>query len=438
MGIEKNSFDKFTEEVCSLIKCTEVHKDIKEELACHLEDIKEEYIAQGSSFQEAEKLAISHIGDSEKIGFDLNKVYKKVPEYKTLIICSLFVAFGLFTQFSIFKNAPKVMSYSNYITTIVCTILGSLIAITAYLFDYRKIEKYSWQIYFITNFVFLLIVSFPYKINLIIGIKLVGKNFDIALAAIILNSIALNGILPKLTNVKYSIIKKLSLIALCIYLILISNQYFCVALFSIFSIILLVNSKIKIRYIIATIGASISVIYFAMFTTQYRYYRLIDLLNFRNNTSEVNSLNEIIQKIISASNLFGNGISTEILSNTPVINEGLIYTYIIYTFGWVVALTLLILILFLLINLFRTSKSIKNQYGRNLFTLISFILAVEFLLSVALNLNLIPFVSAFMPFLGYSPFSTVVNLTLIGIICSIYGRKNLSKSLVKTKLQINN
>lgn len=43
MGIKNKIFDKFTEEVCSQIKCSEVHSDIKAEMDCHLEEIKEAF-----------------------------------------------------------------------------------------------------------------------------------------------------------------------------------------------------------------------------------------------------------------------------------------------------------------------------------------------------------------------------------------------------------
>ncbi|WP_179078224.1 hypothetical protein [Clostridium pasteurianum] len=36
-----------------------------------------------------------------------------------------------------------------------------------------------------------------------------------------------------------------------------------------------------------------------------------------------------------------------------------------------------------------------------------------------------------MPFFSYSGTSTIINSDLVGVICSIYGRKNLSKSLVE-------
>lgn len=75
--VDNQQLDIFVGEVCSQIKCEEVHSEIKEELLNHLEEIIEEYIEQGATLEEANRQAIAHMGDSEKIGCDLNKVYQE-------------------------------------------------------------------------------------------------------------------------------------------------------------------------------------------------------------------------------------------------------------------------------------------------------------------------------------------------------------------------
>ncbi|MBK1810044.1 FtsW/RodA/SpoVE family cell cycle protein [Clostridium sp. YIM B02505] len=439
MGIDNNLFDKFTEEVCSQIKCNEVHQDIKEELACHLEDIKEEYIAQGSSFQEAEKLAISHMGDSEKIGFDLNKVYKKAPEYKTLIICSLFVAFGLFTQFSIFKNAPEVMSYNSYIRMILFTVLGGILGIATYFFDYRKLEKYSWHIYIVSTILLIYtVLNDKIVVGITIPVILVGYS-NITLIIVMLYGISFSGILSKLYSTNYYIVKLLSILALPSFLFLQTRQFAYFIVFIGACIVILFCSKIAKRYIFSLIGLGSILFLYLILNNIYRRHKLIDFISSESarNNYYFGIYNEII-KLISNARFLGNGISEDILKNTPSINNDLIYAYIIHTFGWAVGITLFVLVISLFINLLKTSVKIKNIFGKRLFIIASSLLLIEFLISFLVNLSLIPFVSASIPFLSYSGVSTVLNMFLVGLICSIYGRKNLSKSLVKTKLQVNN
>ncbi|GKU26694.1 FtsW/RodA/SpoVE family cell cycle protein [Clostridium folliculivorans] len=438
MGIDNNLFDKFAEEVCSQIKCTEVHKEIKEELTCHLQDIREEYIAQGSSFQEASKFAISHMGDSEKIGFDLNKIYKKTPEYKTLIICSLFIAFGLFIQFSIFKNAPEVRSYNSYIRMILFTILGGILGIATYFFDYRKLEKYSWHIFIGANIILIFPLLFGVSIYGMSRTHILGISFDINLSAVILYSISFSGLFPRLYSSKLGVLKILALIIFCGYLLTLGGNHVTLIIFFVLSIVQLIYTGLEKKYVFSLLGIVSAALAILLISSPYRLRRLLVFINFEQFKDDTGYINNIIYELMRASNIFGNGVSKEIISSTPVINQDLIYIYIIYTFGWIVGLTLFALVIFFIVNLFKTSTSIKSIYGKTLFKGISSIFAVEFLLSILTNLNLFPIVSISMPFLSNSGNASFINMFLVGLICSIYGRKNLSKSLVKASLQINN
>ena len=131
---------------------------------------------------------------------------------------------------------------------------------------------------------------------------------------------------------------------------------------------------------------------------------------------------------------FGNGASKEVFKNLPNLNQDLVFCYIIYTFGWLFAIVILMLIISLLVNLFKTSKTIKNNYGKTSILSISTIFASQFLISILMNLNLLPISAVSMPFISSGGTNTMINMALIGLICSIYGRKNLSKSLMANKL----
>ena len=53
---------EFLDEVCSYIKCKEVHRDIREELGEHINDLKEENIQNGYDEEKALERAISVMG----------------------------------------------------------------------------------------------------------------------------------------------------------------------------------------------------------------------------------------------------------------------------------------------------------------------------------------------------------------------------------------
>ncbi|ARC84870.1 hypothetical protein U732_4226 [Clostridium argentinense CDC 2741] len=104
-----DGISSYLEEICSVIKCKEVHEEIREEIRNHIEELALEYIDNGYSSDEAYKLAIRNMGDSGEIGFRLNKVYEKKIEYKTLIIGILLSLFGIVINFLITSNLMQVM-----------------------------------------------------------------------------------------------------------------------------------------------------------------------------------------------------------------------------------------------------------------------------------------------------------------------------------------
>ncbi|WP_160680602.1 FtsW/RodA/SpoVE family cell cycle protein [Clostridium sp. C8-1-8] len=435
MGLENKSFKKFTDEVCSQVKCTEMHEDIKEELNCHLQELEEEYIAQGSTDEEAAKLAVAHMGDSEKIGFDLNKIYQKTPEYKTLFICSIFIALGLLVQFSIYKNAPKIISYNDYIKMIILTILGVILGVVAYFLDYRKLERYSWHIFSAATILIGLILFFGKYINGKLNIIFLGTAFDLSTIASVLFIISLCGLIPKIYNSKYGILKLLLMICFSGYFIILTRQGVSFIVYCVLLGGLLVYSGIpkKLILIMLTLG-TFSICTF-IFSDSYRIHRLMYIFVFPRN-GDIDYVVGKIQLLLSNSKLIGNGISKEVISTTPLINVDFIFTYIIYSFGWIVGITILIMITLLLFNLFKTSKNIKNSYGKLLFKSITLALTIQFLLPIMSNLNLISSLYISMPFIGYNGSSVIMNMVLIGLICGIYGRKNLSKSLTASSSSI--
>lgn len=429
MGIKNKIFDKFSEEVCSQIKCTEIHSDIKDEINSHLEEIKEEYMAEGAAEEDAERQAISHMGDSEKIGFDLNKIHKKSPEYKTLIIGLIFVLLGLFVQITIKISSPPNIIYYNYIKAIIHIILGIAVGIVIYIFDYRKLEKYSVSLFIIANAfaAFSLIMARP--VNGRLYLNIMGSGYDVGLIELVLYIIALCGVLPQMHEVSYKYIKIISMYVLCSFFILKSGNLNYLITFYFITVFLLIFIRFSRKLIGIFLAMPVlSICYFFIV----KPYRITKFIYFSES-----DINYTIYQLLSSSKPLGNGISKEIFLKLPFLNSDFIYGYIIYTFGWIAGAIIFALVILLLINLFKTSKLIKSNYGKMLFLSISFLFSIEFLVPMLMNINLVALpIGVSMPFFSYSGTSTIINSALVGVICSIYGRKNLSKSLVRIKDKI--
>lgn len=425
MGIMNTPFENFTQEVCSQIKCTEVHDEIKEELNIHLEEIKEEYLSQGATEEEATRQALAHIGNGEQIGYDLNKVYEKKPPYATIILTLIIAAIGLFVQFEIGTFSSSVNVFSNSIFLV----SGILTAAAIYFFDYRKLEKYSVHLFIAANLLILLIMLNGVQFNGYLTLYIMNHTLDISIFIILLYIISINGILVGLLSSSHKFIKIVILYLFCIFMLSRTLQIAYNIAFSITYLITLINLGFPKKYSVIIFSVTSCVFaYQISFTGRLR--RFASFLFFNSDKNGSGFINYRIHQLLSGSKLFGTGTTAEILNKLPAFNNDFIFCYIVYTFGWLFAAAISALIILLLINLFKISKVIKNIYGRSVFISISIIFTLQFLLSISANLNLAPAFSVSMPFFSTGGSNLIFNLALIGFICSIYSRKNLKKSLV--------
>ncbi|MDU1350272.1 FtsW/RodA/SpoVE family cell cycle protein [uncultured Clostridium sp.] len=418
--------NSYLEEICSVIKCREVHGEIKEEIRNHIEELSTEYIDNGYESDEAYKLAIRDMGDSGEIGFKLNKVYEKRIEYKTLIIAILLSLFGV--GFVLILN-NKLTIYASPANQIIAFIIGIAAFIAIYYFDYRKLEKYSYHIFIVS-----VILSF---IQVTLGEPIFGRpGFRIANSLITnLGICILTGFLISISG----IIKGLNfkekgqiLIAIVIFIIgnfslfymmnIVNNLIFTVT----FIILLFKNCNNKFipsAFCIAVLGSIIVPI----ISRDYFRNRLLMFLNYKSDPFGSGYQNMKVLEVLSSSKFIGNFDSSKI-EKLPGAATDFIFTSIISLMGWVAALAIVVLVLAFIIILFKNTKMIKDKYGKNIMISIVTSFAMQFIINILVSMNLFPSFTVTLPFIGYGGSAMLSNMIMLGLISSIYSRKNLKNS----------
>ncbi|MGL5352701.1 MAG: permease prefix domain 1-containing protein, partial [Clostridium sp.] len=96
-GVESKMVDNYINNVCGLIKNKRVHKNIKEELLDHIEEIIEDSIEGGKSEEEAINYALEQMGAFDVVGSSLNKVHKAAPDWILIAMTSILISFGVLT-----------------------------------------------------------------------------------------------------------------------------------------------------------------------------------------------------------------------------------------------------------------------------------------------------------------------------------------------------
>lgn len=420
--------EKYIEEVCGLIKNKRVHENIKDELIDHIESIIEDYKDVGLTEEEAIDKALMQMGSSEAVGRDLNKVHKAAPDWMLLGITGLFILVGIFTLGFIQKNNALLdSSYVNFLgKTIIYAFGGIILAAFLLKIDYRKFKKYSKYLY---GGVMLLLLSQIFIrtecINGTIGWIIIGPiSFNVFNIAPFFLILALAGIFDKWNwkEVK-SILKGIVIVFIPVIFFSIGNASVSMVIYTIAAVTLMIISGLKLKHIIISFGAMGPIALFYMFNEPYRIERLY---LFFNPSLDIDGMGELYNELVAAresAGLFGQG-SNFVQDMLPEIHTDFIFTYIVYSFGWIAGIILISLILAFIIRVGLIGKGTKESYGKLLVSGLCALFVVQFLLSISVNLALSATVSVSMPFISYGGSQLLINIIAISIVANVYKWRN--------------
>lgn len=444
----------FLNTVCEQIKYKPVRPGISDELEQHIKDVKEEYIAKGMKSNEAEEKAVLQMGNAEDIGKKLNKIHKPRLDLKLIILVCVLIGFGIFAVIikeksnSIFGTTANIRNAIEYI------ILGILLGIVIYFFDYRKLKKHSGLIYLIATIIALssLIPGISYRINGVYYTRLIGHiSFPIGTLILPLYLISFVGFITK--NKKENIIKVcfgkkeykinkfftrlivLTIISLLSMLLIRSFTNLIILTFSyiIVSTIKIIkdkeNSKKKLVLMYGTIiTLSILSITYILLQHSYRWERISSFINSENDPSGSGYVQMLQKETLQKAKLFGEVDNLSIPINDSVLSFESNYTfiYLIGKCGVLVAGIITITTILISIRLIVNAKNIKEQYGKLLIVGLGSLFILQSFATILMNLSIGIQVDVNLPFVTYGSTYFLVNIMSIAIILSIYRRKDIN------------
>lgn len=429
---------EYIDKVCQQIKCTEVHEDIKLELLDHIAEMSEDYTASGISREKAIEKAISQMGDAVSIGKQLDKSHKPKTEWSLLILTIAFASLGLFTVYLVEINLFQSHN-SSYIflkKNLLFNILGIVSAAFLYFFDYRKIQRYSKHIYIFTFLLLLLTVFKGYSVNGIRSwISLGIFNINFASICPYLFAVSLAGILDKwncssLKNITYYLAL---LSAPIIFITALNSLSNAVIYFSAVLSLTIVNGmKSKIKLVIPglLVGSGIGLVTLFILSATYRMERFLTFIHPGRDPEGMGYIYIQLKKAISSAGLWGNGF-TFTPKSIPEVQNDFIFSYIIYTFGWTAAAILVLLVAAYITRLIMAALVIKNNYGKNLIIGFTAILSTQFLWNILMILGFAPISQVSLPFISYGGIQLIMNMMALGLILSVYRRKDIARTAVE-------
>lgn len=427
MGIKGDkTVEEYLDKVLLEIKNKEVHEEIRLEITGHIEDLYETYLEEGLTSEESIKKAVLEMGEAQLIGERLNKIHKGKIEFGIVIPSILMCFFSIFLMFFM-------MDYNRYfnkamgIRTVVWWIIGLAFAVILYKFDYRRIKKHCTKIFIGANLIVFFQLFFGSTVNGVrTFIKIGSFNMNITSLYLFLMCIALPGVSEKIKLKKNKhIFYLIAVYSIPSFLIMIMPSIMDLIIYNAIFITVAINSGFSWKYVIPMPITVISAIIIKIINFTYLRKRFMCFLNFNSDPNGMGYINKQIDNLIKLSGLFGNGIDNNI-QLLPEAHTDFIFMCIVYSCGWIVAITLIALVVFFLVRLIKSSKLIKDSYGKSIVIAFTTLFIIEFSWSILMNLNLMPIAGVSCPFISYGGTSMIINTASVGLIMSIYRRKSYS------------
>lgn len=439
--------DGFINDVCSYIKYKGVHKEVKDELSLHIDELKDSYISKGLSEEDAEKKAIADMGNAAEIGEKLNKQHKPQTEWSLIILTAIISIFGILVMYVSSNFETRPVSFSKHILH-VCVGVAALIGI--YFTDYIKLKKHPVMLYSAAVLLLVLCVFFG---TAYAGVKrwLVVGGFAISVNSVagILFVSSFCGFLEKYQGEGFMGIVKLMLwgIGSMMLFVIQPSMSMVFMLFIAYAVLIIRaislnhfdgNKKIQMISILSLSGISALMSLGVLISNPHRLQRLLSFwYKGANDPTGSGWIFAMADKVLKSSNLFGKG--TPLAEGSidwviPEITTDFALLNLINNFGWLVGTVLVAIIAIFIVKMFITSNKIKNSFGFYLSLVSCVMLTVQFVINVLINLGLCPYIDVSLPFISYGGTNYLTNMIYVGLILSVWRKNNI---LPRTQRNIN-
>ncbi|MEK3992780.1 FtsW/RodA/SpoVE family cell cycle protein [Robertmurraya sp. FSL R5-0851] len=416
-----NHKEHFLTEVMQYIKSKEAKEVVYKELSYHLKMSKSELVSKGANENEAEEKAIKQMGSPAELGTHFNKLYRPVFDWKLFGLFLIIISMGILPII----NVQDVHSQNLMIRQLMFIAMGIIVTVTVMLIDYRKIKKLGWLSLIVAFGLLLAFNYFPsFRINGVGYLEIAG--FIISVRVVL--PLLLVFWACYMSKEKPKLLVVFIVFLLSVFLFMRLPSLTDVFIYSIMVLTLFLSCSISKKAKFTTIGVSfglfLTFVVLLWFTTEeYQWVRLLAFLNPEDYAQDAGYMYLMLKDFIKSGGWFGN---QEAVNPIPDLTTDMVFANITYFYGWLVAAFLLVLLSLLLFRMIVLSIQIKDRFGKQLILGVCSLLSIQFVYNVGMILGLLPIISMSLPFISYGLTPTVLNSLLIGIVLSVYRRKNIA------------
>ncbi|EJR02948.1 hypothetical protein II5_03971 [Bacillus cereus MSX-A1] len=411
--------ERFLKEVTNHIKSKEAKDLVAMELDFHLKQAKNMWMDKGLSEEVAEDKAVEQMGSPVKLGEELNKLYK--PKVDWFLIGLLVAAMGLgFLPIITFGHADLFMN------KVIFVILGVVTAMGMMLLDYRRLEKLGWMFYTIGVLILLMIKCFP--TDYVIGEAII-KIGPIKIDCLMTMPFFFLAWASFFNNSRLKFMHLLILYVFSLYLFSTTSILLPIFIYITMVFVMLWWSKLgKNTAWLITILLILPFIVRDLFSwSAVKEYRIARILGFINPAHDQWDLR--LQEAMSSAGWFGTYGN---IKSIRAAHTDFVFASLTYYYGYVLALVLVVILSLFAVRIMNIAYKINDGYGNLLLVGGVTLFVIHFICNVGMTLGILPRVSISLPFISYGLIPTLFHAFIMGIVLSVYRRKDIPFRMRKT------
>ncbi|MFD0050936.1 FtsW/RodA/SpoVE family cell cycle protein [Actinomycetes bacterium NPDC127524] len=404
----------FISEVTVHIRSKEAKQYVSEELGFHVEEAKKDLLQKGMTENEAEEKAIKRMGSPADLGQQLNRVHRPKPDWYLLGLLFTVMCLGFLTMFIPgFLNTPRFI-----LSKVIIVLIGAAAAFVLMKTDYRKWKRAGWLFYTV-GVIFLAGIHFFY--NTTINGKAYLKFGTITLESIMAMPFFYIAWASFMSNGRMRIWNFVPLFLVPVILYGCVPNISAVFIYSMMVFIMHWKSTFKKKTILAiwSAAAMLLAIVFAVSWHNVKDYQKTRLLGILHPSPE--SIH--IKKLLTHAGWFGHSNSHDLLISEPYTN--FVFVSFTYCYGWLFAAALVLILIMFPVRMAMMMSKVQDGYGKLLIAGAAAFFTVQFACHIGMAAGVFPMTEMSLPFISYGLAPTLLNAAVIGIVLSVYRKKDL-------------
>lgn len=411
----------FLKQVTDQIKEKEAKKAVSVELNHHIKEVKNTWIKKGLPELDAEKKAVEQMGSPIKLGQQLNKLHRPRVDWMmvSLLITVLCVGFLPLVPLGYADEKHFLLSKMIFV------VLGGVTALVLMLIDYRKLMKHGWLFYCIGMIILFGICFVP---NSTVGGLLAIRVGPLTIESMLAVPMFWLAWASFFQCNKLKIWQFAALFSMSFIFFFEAGSIMTTAIYLSMVYVMLCWSKgsrknvLKITFISICFAIIAGFIFWFSLNT-YQLERLLGFMNPEDHSSTAGYTYLHIKELISIAGWFGATGNKEFI---PGAHTDLVFVSLTYYFGWLFAFGLIIMLSFIFARMIFIIKKVHDHFGNLLIIGGVTLFVVQVSYNIGMTLGLFPITAVSLPFISYGFMPVMLNSIIIGVILSVYRRKDFS------------